>query len=143
VDVAQATDDVSFDCQKIGYTAAGNKLQISGALYDEKFYGPPGYGDTPKIDEKRGAFVVRLDIPLRVYRIDSETAPASIILVKEINLVGDLPPESLSLRGRHVVAHGELDDGWSPFHTRRIIMAVDSLKEGGRVACDGTEQPLK
>jgi hypothetical protein len=136
-----AADNPGQDCQRIGYTANNNKIQISGLVYGQKYFGPPGYGETPKVDEKHTALILKLDDPLRVYRAASEAEKAGILVVKEIQLAGKIPDGDLI--GQHVVATGELYGWFSGYHKRPILIAADLVRPGGRIACDGSEQPLK
>jgi hypothetical protein len=62
-------------------------VQLSGTIAAEHRFGPPGYGEDPKRDEKRVIFVLKLREPVNVCADTSKVSPAPVArLVKVVQL---------------------------------------------------------
>jgi hypothetical protein len=137
---AKAASVAPLNCQRVGSTDRENRIQVSGTLYEEPFLGPPNYG-YPKTDTKLHAFILRLDDPLRVMRKGGEFEDPGPLVVKEIQLLGDFPGKELYQK--HVIAAGGLFSQVLPWHRRAIVLFMNGrVRPGGRIGCDGSEQPL-
>jgi hypothetical protein len=142
---ALAAQDVRY-CVRTGimYPKDHRKIQISGTMTGVKEFGPPGYGENPKTDDKYTAWILRLDDPLAVVEPRDEFHEGGKIAVKDIQVwISETYHDYAALRGKHVVIQGELGGRETSNEVRRVRIFPDVVRLGGRIACDGSEQPLK
>lgn len=118
---------------------------ISGSLYLETQFGPPGYGANPKTDRRDRIGILKLDDPLNVKLPFTEFHPDQVITVKEIQIVPQKPSslDVTGLAGKHVVVKGILFEPDNSDHVRPVLIYASGGHIGGRVGCDGREQPSK
>jgi hypothetical protein len=131
-------------CQRMGDVESREKIALSGTLFGETQFGPPGYGANPKTDRRDRIGILRLDDPLRVDLTLTEFHEATTIVVKEVQVV-PAKPAALNvapLIGKHVVIKGELFEPNGDDHVRPILIFADSGQPGGRIAC-GAPPPGK
>lgn len=133
-------------CQRVGSTENGNFIQISGILTSIPFLGAPGYGETPKIDKHYTLWILKLDEPLRVIVKKDEFQYAADRAEKEIQVWWQKNEATdrnsyFAMRGKHVVAAGELWAQMFPLEVRHIVIHPTSVRLGVRIACDGSERP--
>jgi hypothetical protein len=121
----------------------GNQIELSGTLYREPHFGPPGYGEHPRTDRKDRIAILRLDAPMRVNLPLTDFHEAGIITVKEVQIVPAKPGalDAAGLSGKHVVIKGQLFEPNGDDHVRDILIFAASGQVGGRIACNGSEQP--
>ncbi len=114
-------------------------IALSGSLYNENHFGPPGYGAHPKTDRNDKIAILKLDDPLRIDLPLTEFHAAGIITVKEVQIVparaGALDAAALS--GKHVVIKGKLFEPNGDDHVRDILIFAENGQPGGRVVCGG------
>lgn len=112
-------------------------ITLSGILTVEEFYGPPGYGETPKIDSIARPYILVLDAPVNVIGDLSLAIGAdhvgtiSTVLVRKTHLAGgNFYDDAKSLVGKHITVTGK----FFPAHTghHHTAMLFDVVKDGIR-----------
>lgn len=127
---------------RTGDVESGKQLEISGSLYLETQYGPPGYGANPKTDRRDRIGIVKLDDPMDVKLPFTEYHVDQTITVKEIQVVPQKPGsvDVVALSGKHVVITGSLFEPDNSDHVRPVLIYASGGRPGGKVGCDGKEQ---
>ena len=98
---------------------------IEGRIKIEKYYGPPGYGETPEIDQKRTAIILVLKSKICVLKdpklnyIDITTRDT---IADEIHL-GPSSDMKFS-EGENVKVQGSFYSGYTGYHQRELLMSV-------------------
>lgn len=102
---------------------------LSGILREETRLGPPGYGETPRIDERIKLLLLELEVPIDVCRDPAIDAPQHIAKgVKVVQLAGAIDPDSPALgRGRPLVVYGQLRRQVMSKDFTEAILEVDSV----------------
>ena len=129
-------------CPRPASIEQGNQIQLSGSLYNENHFGPPGYGAHPKTDRKDRIAILRLDAPMPVKLPLTDFHEAGIIMVKEVQIVPAKPGtiDAAALSGKHVVIKGQLFEPNGDDHVRDILIFASGGRPGGRIGCDGKEE---
>ncbi len=124
--------------QRLSYEPA--KVQLSGIVITQHFYGPPNFGEDPKTDQKVQVLELKLDAPVDVIAIpptgigkdtyahrgaDAESA----YNVKRIGLVDvQYPAHNLdAYLGRRVVVSGVLYHQDNALQYTTILLEVDKI----------------
>ena len=98
---------------------------IEGRIKMEKYYGPPGYGETPEIDQKRTAIILVLKSKICVVKdpklnyIDITTRDT---IADEIHLAPSSDMEFTE--GGIVKVQGSFYSAYSGYHKRKLLMSV-------------------
>jgi hypothetical protein len=105
-------------------------VELSGTIVKETKYGPPNFGETPKLDRKEKIFVLRLDSPINVNGdSNSDTNQSSFIDVKEVQLVHLTKMANwANTINKHVQITGTLFQSFSGNHYTDVLMTVKVLK---------------
>ena len=89
---------------------------------------------------------MKLDDPLRVIRHGDEFHAGGPVVMRDVQIVplkkawaGNFD----DLRGKHVVISGRLFGSDNANHVRLVLINPDTIRPGGRIACDGSEVPAK
>jgi hypothetical protein len=109
------------------------RLWIAGTVRQEPKLGPPGYGETPKIDQKLVITVIDLDHPVDICASASPDEPYDRVAdVQMVQLAGNFDParmrRSISQRIR---VHGSLFHQVWGHHFLPILINVDSVAVSG------------
>ena len=130
---------------RTGDVESGKQIQISGNLYLETQYGPPGYGANPKTDRRDRIGIVRLDDPMQVKLPFTSYHPDQVLTVKEIQVTPQKPSsvDVVALSGKHVVITGSLFEPDNSDHVRPVLIYASGGRPGGKIGCDGKEQTAK
>ncbi|HEY8698459.1 MAG TPA: hypothetical protein VIM02_12670 [Rhizomicrobium sp.] len=111
----------------------------TGTLSQERVWGPPSYGETPKEDMRYKIWILNLDYTLPIDADVDLSMPARRITITTLQLLG--PHISVhtydDFLGRHVIVAGKMRTQIFPGDNTPIIMEVDGLQLVGEVACDG------
>jgi hypothetical protein len=102
------------------------------------FFGPPGYGESPKTDSKESQYILVLDTPIDIiglsqddyFPYDRQTERH----VKQITLVIDdfkANPERTFLH-KHVTVEGTLVHAHTGHHHTKALMDVSSIRTAKR-----------
>jgi hypothetical protein len=110
-------------------------VELRGKLIIASKYGPPGFGEDPKNDEKVKVPILLLSRPVNV-RGDpaSDLNTESVSGVKEVQLTFQSRIPHGQLIGKEVVAKGVLFHGTTGHHYTAVLMDVREIKQGNRPA---------
>lgn len=103
-------------------------VALQGTVLPRERFGPPSYGETPEIDTKEIAPILRLIETINVHgdpssALNRETEQN----VTEIHLVFPEGIEISQFFGREVTATGTLFHSYTGHHATRILMQVQSI----------------
>ena len=90
----------------------------------EKYYGPPNYGETPEIDQKRTAIILVLKNKICVVRdpkLNYTGKSFDDTIEDEIHLSA---PGIKFSEGENVKVQGSLYSAYSGYHQRKLLMSV-------------------
>jgi|GEM_PF-6972461 len=110
--------------KEIWYEYKPSVVIIVGVLSIQQSYGPPGYGETPKIDKIRKFYVIKLDIPIN---LKGNSTNDTIKGVRKIQLVIDYDVNNFKLVGHKVAVKGTLHQAVFGFEYTKVILDVQSL----------------
>lgn len=108
-----------------------DSFSIAGKVYKKQVYGPPGYGETPHIDEKRTIYILKLSQPVIFDNRDGadEFLENTMIKVDEIQLVLSSYPIKLKnavSQNKNFLFKGTFFGHHTGHHYRKILMDVES-----------------
>ena len=99
---------------------------IEGRIKKEKYYGPPNYGETPEIDQKRTAIILVLKSKICVLK----DPKLNYIDPTKYDTVADeihLAPSASGMKfseGENVKVQGSFYSGYTGYHQRDLLMLV-------------------
>lgn len=107
-------------------------VRLEGRLLEREYFGPPGFGETPKEDAREKVLVVALEQPITAKPIQDAEAKGSPSLdtrknVREVHLfllTTELKQETRKLIGKKVIAIGTLNEAVAPSEHLEISMRV-------------------
>lgn len=102
------------------------KVILTGRVVAKTFYGPPNYGETPKIDGRERQYILVLDSAVDVIGSKSETLDEPERGVKELTLIAMASLEPFL--GKHVKVDGTLFHAVSAHHHTKVLIMVSSIK---------------
>lgn len=108
---------------------ARGQVRLSGIIREEHRLGPPGYGETPKRDQKITILVLHLPQGLDVCADTSADDPRPAVrAVTELQVTGRLDPSRIKPHlGRPITVYGNLYyQSWGTDYTQMLIR-VDSI----------------
>lgn len=105
---------------------------IYGTVTEKMFYEGPGYGETPEVDKKVNALILKTDVPVNAYphsqNDDPEIGDRIITNQKEIQIyTTDKKINLSSLKGKKVALQGVLQRAMTGHHHTEILMEVKSI----------------
>ncbi len=105
---------------------------IYGTVTEKMFYEGPGYGETPEVDKKVNALILKTDVPVNAYphsqNNDPEIGDRIITNQKEIQIyTTDKKINLSSLKGKKVMLQGVLQRAMTGHHHTKILMEVKSI----------------
>ncbi len=106
------------------YTYSGESV-LSGVLRSRTFYGPPGYGDTPKQDAWEPQLILTLDAPIDIAA--AEPPNDEYLGVTRVTLV---PKQGVDFRpfvGKHISVKGELFGRVTAHHHTPVLLGSAEL----------------
>jgi hypothetical protein len=106
-----------------------NHVMLSGRVFSQQRYGPPGYGENPSADERVEILVLQLPKALRpCSTLNSDTTRREGKPISEVQLVGKFRPDELAeFAGSRLEAFGSLRaQTWGTDYTE-LILEVDSI----------------
>ena len=109
----------------------GTPLRLVGIVKQEQRFGPPGYGETPKEDERLTIYVLRLERPFDVCALDVHTDPSHTIHhVTAMELTGKADPDRLARTvGGTLTVFGTLNYQSGSHDFTEVILRVDSIPQ--------------
>jgi hypothetical protein len=109
-------------------------IQLEGTLVERKVYGPPGYGETPKKDERSTILILKLAHAITVEPIPDakEKNSASLDVAKNVRevqffLARDKTGEARAMVGKTVVAVEVLNEAVAPSQYAKVWLDVKTL----------------
>lgn len=101
-------------------------VRLRGTIRIEEHFGPPNFGETPEIDERRRVAILYLDRRLSVCPSATETVHQDgLVGVTKVQLA--LPTSVKAAAGTEVEAAGKLVRSENAFHYTDVVMLVDHL----------------
>jgi hypothetical protein len=111
------------DCANL----APAKVRLSGVLKVEEHRGPPGYGETPKLDTRDTVVVLVVDQPVAACG-DSSLGPDASATVNATRFqLGRVSRDLIGKGGTSVTVFGELRHRVWGFQRTQIVIDVDSI----------------
>jgi hypothetical protein len=110
-------------------TAARGRVRLTGVLREEHRLGPPGYGETPRQDQKITILVLQLPNAIDVCADTSTDDPRPAVrAIRELQITGRLDPSRLRVSsGREITVYGSLyRQAWGTDYTQ-VLIRVDSI----------------
>jgi hypothetical protein len=108
----------------------GNPVVLTGVVIERTFYGPPGYGESPKEDTRETQALLRLDVPLCVDATDPGVIYDRADNQHEITLLPNWKHIEPYL-GRRVEVTGTLSGALTGHHHTDVLMTVKRIKVMG------------
>ena len=108
-----------------------NINQVSGNIEKIKVYGPPGYGETPEIDTKEIAIILKLKKPISVICTDPEEEIDFDTIASEIHLVAFDFEEEINIaikNHQQIMIKGKFFSAHTAHHRRKLLMDVKYLQ---------------
>ncbi len=104
-------------------------VELKGRLTVKTYYGPPNYGEDPKVDAKEEQWILTLSDPVDIVRNADATDDLhgpSVHNVTDIQLV--LSGRHNNLIGKTVILKGTLFHGFTGHHHTDVLMDVRSIR---------------
>ena len=102
------------------------KVTLTGRVVYRTFYGPPNYGESPKIDRRETQDILLLDSAVDVVATGNDPTDQTERGVKSITLV--LDHSTRHLIGKRVIVEGTLFHAHTGHHHTHVLMSVSSIK---------------
>jgi len=103
--------------------------RISGKVQKVKFFGPPGYGDDPKHDQKLTAYILKLSEPIKVIENDQNkfnyTAETTEVQLSSFDFQKEIEKAAQDQQIISIV--GEFFSAHTGYHIRDLLMLVKSV----------------
>lgn len=122
--------------QELHYKCDTEGVRLEGTLTERTFYGPPGFGETPKKDLRDKVLVLKLTKPITVEPTENAEAKGSTSLntlrhVHQIQLFLDSAQtaEGRKLAGKTVVVAGTLEEATAPRQYTDVSMDVKTITQ--------------
>ena len=126
-DIPPVSVPISGHCEALPQTS----LRLVGMVMRQQRFGPPGYGETPKEDERITIYLLRLGRPFDVCALDVHANLSDTIHhVIAMELTGKVDPDRLTRAiGRTLTVYGTLDYQSGSHDFTEVIIRVDSIPE--------------
>ena len=110
-------------------------LSLVGTVMQEHRFGPPGYGETPKEDERLTIYLLHLGRPFDVCAVDVHDKPPNTIHhLTTMELTGKVGADQLARAvGTTLTVFGTLEYQSGSHDFTEVIIRVDSVPELRRV----------
>jgi hypothetical protein len=109
------------------YRYEPHKVQLTGKLSLKMFYGPPGYGETPKQDTKEHVFVITLRKAITVIADSADSVNETTSNVKNIQIFNPDNIPLYSLRGNVVTVSGVLHTSLDGHEHTAVILDLETI----------------
>ena len=123
--------NADFSTSTMATYSFSNIHKISGDVEKIKVYGPPGYGETPEIDTKELAIILKLKKPISVICTDPEEEIDFDTNASEIQLVAFDFEDQINIaikNHRQVMVKGEFFSAHTAHHVRKLLINVKHLQ---------------
>ena len=121
----------------------GRVASLSGIVISKPERGPPGWGETPKVDTHWTAWFIKLDYATPMIVPDFHSGALRTKIEYEIQVRGKFEFDGTykRLKGRHVVVTGPLGQGAEPSNLGDAQIETTKVEIVSPVACDGKIKP--
>ena len=123
----------------------GQVVSLSGIVVSKPERGPPGWGETPKLDNHWTAWFIKLDYatPMIVPNFDTWPIGLQTKIELEIQVRGKFEFDGTykRLRGQHVIVTGPLGQGAEPTNLGDAQIETTKVEIVGAVDCEGKIKP--
>ncbi len=106
------------------------RVEISGVIKKETFYGPPNYGEDTLNDTKELAYILYANQPVTIFPLPSigdGISTDSLFCVAKFQLVKWRDVEFESFIGKKVIVSGPLQQNISPHYHTDVVMNAESV----------------
>ena len=102
---------------------------LTGTLKNDKvFYGPPGYGQDPKHDEKEVPERLVLEVPIAIEPVKGDRFNQAVKDVKELTIVHGKVKDVRPFLDQRVKAIGKLFEAHTGHHHTPALIDLESLE---------------
>ncbi|GAB2844447.1 hypothetical protein GCM10027277_10320 [Pseudoduganella ginsengisoli] len=111
-------------------------VTLHGMVVIQTFYGPPGYGETPKTDRRETQGLLKLDAPVCIGVSDAD----GVVTETQQSMVTMVPPAKVSLkhyRGKKVTASGSLFQAVTGHHHTDVLIDVEHIDVAKQKGIEG------
>ncbi|SCZ22652.1 DUF4431 domain-containing protein [Enterobacter hormaechei] len=105
----------------------GDKVVLSGVMKEELFYGPPGWGEDKKHDEKLLYWILYLNSPLKCV-IDANTEQEGWNSNVQLIISGEDYKTKRNLLNHHVTIDGKVMLAVTGYHMTSVLLKETSFK---------------
>ncbi|MEG5548729.1 DUF4431 domain-containing protein [Enterobacter wuhouensis] len=105
----------------------GDKVVLSGVIKEELFYGPPGWGEDKKHDEKLLYWILHLNSPLKCV-IDANTEQEGWNSNVQLIISGEDYKTKRNLLNHHVTIDGKVMLAVTGYHMTSVLLKDTSFK---------------
>ena len=102
---------------------------LTGTVKNDKmFYGPPGYGENPKVDEKETPERLILDQPIDIDPEPGDKDSGPVKAVTELQIVPNEVPDLKPYLGQRVKVTGKMFQAHTGHHHTKALIALDAIE---------------
>lgn len=123
---AASSVDKKHETEYATYCYQPCAVTLTGAIESHPGYGPPGFGEDPKVDRKVMYYILILKQPINVKSSNLFDAKAS---VKEVQLMFPYESRLYPIKKGKVLVSGQLQGPVSGMAVREVVLIVSSLKK--------------
>ena len=104
-------------------------VELSGRIVIEHHYGPPNYGETPRIDTKVNSPVLHLDAPIAVVGSEQDDGLNSSPFsgVTRVELLEAAPMSLKEFYGKHVTLRGTLFEPVTMHYHTQVVLTLKEV----------------
>ncbi len=126
--------ELAFTCIALSISASaqclhymGNPVTLTGMLTLQSFYGPPGYGENPRTDDREGQAILLLTKPICVSANTSDEDAAEQNQ-KKVTLVSLHGEDLRAFVGQRISVTGTLFHANTAHHHTHVLIEVGSVQ---------------
>ncbi len=101
---------------------------LVGQLVKKEFYGPPGYGEDPKIDSKESAAILLLSSPIKVFAEKDDQFNETRDNIKEVQLINIKRIALSNFFQKKVKVTGKLTSAITGHHHTDVLIEIDEIQ---------------
>jgi len=103
-------------------------VELTGKLVTKVFYGPPGYGEDPKVDSKETVAILQLTKPIRVVADKKDQFNETRNGIKEVQLINVKRIKLSPYLQKNVKLTGKLTSAVTGHHRTDVLIEIDSIE---------------
>lgn len=129
------------DCIDASYDSKPLPTAFSGYFINEKDWGPPNFGESPRTDSKFTVLLLKLDKP--VTACATADSPSEVLDCVQVFPMGCGSISTSTLYGQHVTVSGTLGVASSPYEVTTLTMDCKTITEEGAPLSSQEQKHLK